>query len=194
VDVWKRLRIAATTVAAVLSGLFALATGRGERRPVVLCPGDMAPDFELMGSDGRIYRLADSRGREAVVVAWFPKAFTGGCTAECASLGKSRPRLDRFEARVFGASLDRPATNRRFAESLGLDYPILSDPDGTVARAFGVVGRSGFPSRWTFYIDRNGRILEIDKRVQTASHGDAVLARLDGLGISRRVDTPPITS
>jgi thioredoxin-dependent peroxiredoxin len=171
-----------------------MATGGGVREPIVLAPGDAAPDFELAGSDGRTHRLSDSRGREAVVVAWFPKAFTGGCTAECESLGRSRNRLRGFQAKVFGATLDSPEVNRRFAESMGIDYAILGDPAGTAARAYGVLGPSGFPSRWTFYIGADGRILEIDKRVHSPSHGDAVSARLEQLGIPRRADAPPITS
>ena len=69
---------------------------------------------------------------------------------------------------------------------MGVGFPILSDPDGTVARAYGVLGASGFPKRWTFYIGTDGRILDIDKRVETASHGAAIAARLDELKVSRR--------
>ncbi|HEX4346281.1 MAG TPA: redoxin domain-containing protein [Vicinamibacterales bacterium] len=186
VDVFKQLRIGATTVAATAAGLFTMATGRGDRAPVTLEPGDAAPGFTLMGSDGQTHRLADSHGREAVVVAWFPKAFTGGCTKECESIGRSRRQLDCFAAQVFGASADRPETNKRFAASMGVGFPILSDPGGAVARAYGVLGSSGFPRRWTFYIGADGRILDIDKRVETASHGDTIAARLEQLGVSRR--------
>lgn len=175
------LRIAATTVAATTTGMINCALGRGERYPVLLKAGDPAPDFELPGSDGRRYRLSDLRGRHAVVIAWFPKAFTPGCTKECESLGTSRAVLGPLKVRYFGASVDTPETNRRFAASLGIDYPILSDPDRTAARAYGVIGRSGFPSRWTFYISRDGRILEIDKHVRVTTHGTDVAARLTEL-------------
>ena len=175
------LRIAATTVAAAVTGTLNCALGRGESHPVQLKAGDPAPDFALAGSDGRRYRLSDLRNRETVVIAWFPKAFTPGCTKECESLGSSRAVLGPFKVRYFGASVDTPETNRRFATSLGLDYPILSDPDRKVARAYGVIGRSGFPSRWTFYIGTDGRILEIDKHVQVTTHGTDVAARLNEL-------------
>ena len=75
---WNGLRMFATTAAAMITGAIAMATGGGDRTPIVLKPGDVAPDFSLVGSDGRTYRLKDFIGREAVVVAWFPKAFTGG--------------------------------------------------------------------------------------------------------------------
>ncbi len=86
----------------------------------------------------------------------------------------------------FGASVDTPETNKRFAESLGLDYPLLSDPDKNVARAYGVVsGDRTTAARWTFYIGKDGKILYIDKQVSPASHGQEVVARLKALGITQ---------
>ena len=81
----------------------------------------------------------------------------------------------------FGASVDSADTNARFAESLGLPYPILSDPGKDVARAYGVLAPSGYASRWTFYIGADGRILNIDKKVSAASHGGDIVARLTDL-------------
>ena len=180
------LRIATTTVAAAATGVINRSMDRGESHPVQLEAGDLAPDFSLVGSDGHRYRLSDLRGRDAVVIAWFPKAFTPGCTKECESLGSSRAALGQFKVRYFGASVDTPETNRRFARTLGIDYPILSDPDRNVARAYGVIGASGFPSRWTFYIGTDGRILEIDKHVQVATHGKDMAARLAELEVPRQ--------
>jgi peroxiredoxin Q/BCP len=85
--------------------------------------------------------------------------------------------------RYFGASVDSPDANARFAQSLDLDYPILSDPAKDVARAYGVLSTSGFASRWTFYIGVDGRILDIDKKVNAASHGADVAAALTRLGV-----------
>src|SRR5436190_4380281 len=177
------LRIIGTTEAAMAAGIFNLASGRGERDPVVLEPGQIAPDFELPGSDGRSYRLRDYRDRDAVVLAWFPKAFTGGCTIECQSIGVSRRALGGFKAKYFGASIDAPETNRDFAASLGIDYPILSDPGKSIARAYGVLGAAGFPQRWTFYIGKDGRILAIDRQVRPGSHGADIAGKLGQLGI-----------
>ena len=92
-----------------------------------------------------------------------------------------------FDVAYFTASVDSPDTNKKFAESLGLDYPILSDPDKTVARAYGVVTADRQTAlRWTFYIGADGRILYIDKQVSAASHGKDVAARLAELGVARR--------
>jgi peroxiredoxin Q/BCP len=91
--------------------------------------------------------------------------------------------LRRFNVEYFAASVDSPETNARFARSLGIDYPILSDPTKEVARAYGVLGASGYASRWTFYIGADGRLLAIDKKVSAASHGRDIVARLTELGI-----------
>jgi hypothetical protein len=74
----KLLRMIAATMAATATGAVTMAVGRGSGPQISLEPGDQAPDFSLPGSDGRTYRLGDFRGRQAVVLAWFPKAFTGG--------------------------------------------------------------------------------------------------------------------
>ena len=87
----------------------------------------------------------------------------------------------------FSVSVDAPDTNKAFAQSLGLDYPLLSDADRRVATAYGVVDADQqFPSRWTFYIDIDGRILYVDKLVSPAAHGKAVAAKLAELGVARR--------
>ena len=81
----------------------------------------------------------------------------------------------------FAASVDSAAVNAKFAESLGLAFPILSDPTKEVARAYGVLAPSGYASRWTFYIGADGRILDIDTKVSAASHGSDIVAKLTDL-------------
>ena len=83
----------------------------------------------------------------------------------------------------FAASVDTPDVNAKFSASLGVGYPILSDPTKEVARSYGVLAPSGFASRWTFYIGADGRILDIDKKVSPASHGREVVARLNELRV-----------
>ncbi len=154
--------------------------------PAELAPGDPAPDFELPGTDGKTHRLADHRGRRAVVLAWFPKAMTPGCTAECKSLGQSREAIRQFDVAYFAASCDTPQRNADFAKSLELDFPVLSDPQGKVGKAYGVVGAfRPWPRRWTFFIGVDGKILAIDKDVDTGTHGQDVAKRLEELGVPR---------
>ena len=83
--------------------------------------------------------------------------------------------------------MDTPETNKSFAQSLGVDYPLLSDPTKAVALAYGVVDEDQpFPSRWTFYIGLDGRIMHIDKQVNPATHGRVIAAKLSELGVPRR--------
>jgi peroxiredoxin Q/BCP len=94
--------------------------------------------------------------------------------------------LGQFEVQYFAASVDSPDTNRQFAASICVRYPILSDPTKETARAYGVLGPAGFARRWTFVIGREGRILAIDKDVSVASHGKDLAERLAALGVQRR--------
>jgi peroxiredoxin Q/BCP len=88
---------------------------------------------------------------------------------------------------MFAASVDTPEDNRKFAESLGLDYPILSDPGKQVASSYGVVTpERQVAQRWTFYIGIDGRILAIDKKISTATAGQDIVTKLGELGIARK--------
>ncbi len=179
------LRVIATSAATTAAAIFNAVRARNRDR-VALAPGDVAPDFSLEASDGCMYRLSAFRGRQMVVLAWFPKAFTGGCMAECESIGATSGRLQRLDAAYFAASIDAPETNRQFARAMGVTFPILSDPGQSVARGYGVLGASGFPSRWTFYIGVDGRILAIDKDVHVRTHGPDIEKTLNTLRAPQR--------
>ena len=87
----------------------------------------------------------------------------------------------------FTASTDDAETNKKFAESLSLDYPILSDPTGEVGKAYGVVAAGKkTATRWTFYIGPDGKLLYIDKAVKTGTHGKDVAAKLKELGAKEK--------
>ena len=103
------------------------------------------------------------------------------------SLRESGDKLRRFEVTNYAASTDTPEKNTKFAESLNADFPILSDAEGTIAQAYGVlIPVVGVASRWTFYVGKDGRILDIDKAVKAATHGEAVAKRLEELGVAPR--------
>jgi peroxiredoxin Q/BCP len=180
------LRTTGALISAVGTSVVSLLGTMRNAARVTLAPGDVAPDFDLTASDGRTYRLGDYKGTSAVVVAWFPKAFTGGCTAECASIGMTTRALAAFDAQVFAASCDTVRINREFADSVQIACPVLSDTDKRAARAYGVLGPLGLPRRWTFYIGVDGRILEVDRQVRTASHGADIVTSLERLRVSRR--------
>jgi peroxiredoxin Q/BCP len=147
--------------------------------------GDTAPDFSLAGSDGKTYSLSDLRGR-AVVVAWFPKAYTSGCTIECKSLAENGHLIRAYDVAYFMASVDALEDNKGFALQHKADFPLLSDPTKETAKAYGVLGTMGFAQRWTFYIGEDGKILAIDKEVEPATSAEDIAAKLAELGVDKR--------
>jgi peroxiredoxin Q/BCP len=151
---------------------------------VTLKVGDPAPDFTLQASDGKTYSLSDYRGKKAVVLAWFPKAFTAGCTLECKSLAANGDRLRKYDVAYFMASVDPLDENTRFAQSEKADFPLLSDADRSVEAKYGVLSARGFANRWTFYIDKNGRIAYIDRAVNPETSAEDILARLNQLKVA----------
>ena len=148
--------------------------------------GDMAPDFELQASDGKTYRLADFRDKQAVVVAWYPKAFTSGCTIECKSLATKGDLIRAYDVTYFMASVDPVADNKGFAEQQKADFPLLSDPTKKVAESYGVLAPMGFAKRWTFYIGKDGKILAIDQAVKPATSAEDMAAKLGELGVAKK--------
>jgi peroxiredoxin Q/BCP len=166
--------------------------------------GDMAPDFSLPGTDGKTHKLSDYRGKSAVVVAWFPKAFTGGCTIECKSLAENGDKIQKYEVAYFMASTDTLEDNTKFAKATTVtlagrggaaptvvekkeaDFPMLADPAMTTAKAYGVVtGERTTASRWTFYIDKSGRIAAIDTAVRPATSAEDMIAKLEELKVAK---------
>jgi peroxiredoxin len=149
--------------------------------------GDDAPDFTMTGTDGKTYKLSDFKGKQAVVVAWYPKAFTGGCTKECKSFKEQGGSLREYDVAYFTASVDPVETNKKFGESLGIDYVILSDPDAAVAKAYGIYNAERkIANRNTFYISKDGKILAIDTKVATDTHGSDVAKKLGELGVAKK--------
>ena len=133
-----------------------------------LAIGDAAPDFELQASDGKTYHLADYKDRQAVALAWFPMAFTSGCTIECKSLADDGHLIEKYDVTYFMASvdpIDGEKGNKAFAKSQKAKFPILSDPTKKTAEAYGVLSPQCYSMRWTFYIGKDGKIAFIDKDV-----------------------------
>ena len=155
--------------------------------------GDQAPNFKLQASDGKTYQLTDFKGKEAVVLAWFPKAFTQGCTIECKSLAEHSDMIDKYHAKYFMISVDPlegDKGNIAFAkEHGGNKFPLLSDPTKDTANAYGVLNTErGFANRWTFYIDKTGKIVAIDKDVakRLATSAEDMAATLKQLGVEEK--------
>jgi peroxiredoxin Q/BCP len=149
---------------------------------VELKVGDKAPDFSLPGTDGKTHKLSDYKGK-TVVLAWYPAAFTGGCTAECKAFTSSGEAIKKFDVAYFMASVDTPEKNADFAKQEQANFPMLSDPQKTVATAYGVLSARGVANRWTFYIGPDGKILAIDKAINTQTAGADLAAKLAELKV-----------
>ena len=175
-------------VALTLFSLIACGTAEAAtdaaKRPVA---GDTAPEYSFTGSDGKTYSSKDMVGKQAVIIAWFPRAFTGGCTKECKSLKESGALLKEFDVAYFTASTDDVTKNADFAKSLELDYPILCDPTGVNAKKFGVYNADrNAAGRVTFIIGKDGKVLSVIDKVNTESHGSDLAKLLDELKVARK--------
>lgn len=126
--------------------------------------GDPAPDFSLPDQKGDPVKLSDYAGKKTVVLAFYVKAFTSGCTKELTHYQSAITKFADAQAQVIGISVDSPAKNKAYAESLNAEYPILSDRNRSVARAYGVLMPIiRLAKRVTFVIDPRGVIQSIQR-------------------------------
>jgi peroxiredoxin Q/BCP len=152
-----------------------------------LAVGDMAPNFSLQASDGKTYTLADYKDKQAVVLAWFPKAYTKGCTIECKSLAQHGDMIRAYDVTYFMASVDALDDSKGFAKENAADFPLLSDPTKETAKAYDVlVPILGFAKRHTFYIGKDGRILKIDGDIKPETSAEDMAKTLGELGVAKR--------
>ena len=173
-----------------LSKIFALASSLVISASVfALEVGDQAPDFELQATDGKTYTLSQFHDKEAVVIAWYPKAFTSGCTIECKSLAQNGHLLKNLEVAYFMASVDELETNKEFAAENDADFPRLSDPSKEVAKAYDVLAFYGIPNRHTIYIGKEGKVLYVDREIQASTSAEDIAQKLKELGIPARQAT-----
>jgi peroxiredoxin Q/BCP len=149
-----------------------------------LTVGMPAPDFELPSTLGRKVTLKEFRGKR-VILYFYPKDDTPGCTMEACAFRDNLPRFDVKEGVVLGVSLDDELSHQRFLQKYNLNFPLLSDVDAAVSRQYGVYkeknlyGRSFWGiERTTFVIDREGKVENVFRRVKVEGHADEVLATL----------------
>jgi peroxiredoxin len=139
--------------------------------------GRPAPDFTLPDQDGKRHRLSAYRGK-TVVLAFYPADMTPGCTLEMRSLNASLPQFKEMGVQVFGISVQDVKSKREFCDKEGLQFPLLADVGGKVARQYGVLAPAGIAQRVTFIIAPNGQIASVITNVNVAAHGEQVLGML----------------
>ncbi|MDP2471029.1 MAG: thioredoxin-dependent thiol peroxidase [Candidatus Palauibacterales bacterium] len=148
--------------------------------------GDVAPDFSLPSDGGDTVRLSDLRGRR-VVLYFYPKDDTSGCTKEACGFRDALPVIRELNATVLGVSPDPVQSHQRFRDKYGLNFPLLADEDHQVAEAYGAWGKKKLYGREyegilrsTFVIGEDGRIEKAYRKVRPAEHADEVVAELGG--------------
>ncbi|MGB9594301.1 MAG: thioredoxin-dependent thiol peroxidase [Anaerolineae bacterium] len=147
-------------------------------------PGQAAPDFELPSDRGEKVRLSDFRGKK-VVLYFYPKDMTSGCTKEACSFRDTYPQYEEQGAVILGVSPDSPQSHVRFKSRYNLPFLLLSDEDHKVAEQYGVWGEKQMYGRayqgilrTTFVIDEEGKIAKVFTKVKPDGHGEEVLGAL----------------
>ena len=154
-----------------------------EPRRVPLDVGDIAPDFTLPSSTGQEVHLASFHGKNTVVLYFYPKDLTPGCTKEAQDFRDDYERFKKAGAVVLGVSVDDMTSHKQFSNKMNLNFPILSDVGGAVSRKYGVMGWI-MDKRVTYVIGRDGKVKlvypEVDQEL--ATHSKTVLKAVQGLG------------
>ncbi|TCI05490.1 thioredoxin-dependent thiol peroxidase [Corallincola luteus] len=147
--------------------------------------GKTAPDFTLPDQKGDMVSLSQFKGKNKVLVYFYPKAMTPGCTVQACGLRDSKAELEARNTVVLGISPDAPKRLAKFTERDELNFTLLGDEDHAVAEAFGVWGLKKFMGkeydgihRISFLIDENGTVTEVFNKFKTKEHHDVVLAAL----------------
>ena len=170
--------------------------------------GARAPDFTATGAlAGRPFRvrLSELLRRGPVVLYFYPQAFTQGCTIECKSLAENGDKIRKYDVTYFMASVDSIEDNTAFAKATSVtlqgrngqptgtvvdkkeaDFPMLADPTKATATKYGVLNQAGVANRWTFYIDKTGKVVAIDTAVRPATSAEDMIAKLEELKVTKK--------
>ena len=143
--------------------------------------GDKAPNFTLPNENGELVSLEDLRGK-SVIVYFYPKDSTPSCTKEACSFRDTIEQYEEKNTVILGISKDSQKSHKNFKEKFNLPFPLLSDPEGDVIKAFGAWGEKKMYGktyegilRYTYLLDEEGVVKEIITKVQTGTHGADVL-------------------
>lgn len=135
---------------------------------------DYAPDFTLQDADGNSYTLSSYRGVSPVVIYFYPKAGTPGCTKQACGIRDSWSKFSENGIVVLGISVDSKDDIKEFILENNLNFPLLSDSNKEVSKAYGVLNNLGLANRITFIVDKEGKIAQIIREVDVQKHADQV--------------------
>lgn len=167
--------------AGVASAVAALVAACSGTNPQAVREGEMAPAFALSADDGSTVRLADFRGRSPVVLYFYPKDQTPGCTKQACGFRDAMAEYTRRGVVVLGISVDSVESHAEFKRKENLNFPLLSDISKEVSRSYGVLNNLGFSSRVTFLVAKDGRVARIFRDFDPALNATEVLSAVDSL-------------
>jgi thioredoxin-dependent peroxiredoxin len=139
--------------------------------------GDKAPDFTLQDAYGKTYTLSNYSGKTPVIVYFYPKAGTSGCTKEACGIRDDWSKFEQNKIPVLGISVDDKTAIKKFIDDYKLNFPLLSDADKKVSKKYGVLGITGYDKRITFIVDKNSKIADVMEVKDIANHSKTVLEK-----------------
>src|SRR5437879_4529601 len=144
----------------------------------MLAVGETAPDFALRSDDGRRMSLKDFRGKK-VVLYFYPKDDTPGCTKEACSFRDNYSTYKKMGIQVFGVSVDDADSHDAFAKKFNLPFPLLADTDKKVSMSYGAFSNNKYSDRFTFVIKPDQTVGHVFKKVNVTAHADEVLEAIE---------------
>ena len=179
-----RIPLLFVLVAAVVVAVASIAVySAGQSDQTMPAVGQLAPGFTLPSQDGSEISLSSFRGKW-VVLYFYPKDMTTGCTIEAHNFQRDQAKFDADNAVILGVSVDTPDSHKQFCTKEGLTFRLLADPEHKVVDAYGSLGHFGpmtIASRNTFLIDPQGKIVKVWTKVDVQHHSEEVLAAIDEL-------------
>ena len=142
-------------------------------------PGDQAPAFSAVSTDGSVISLSDFAGKQNVVLYFYPEDMTGGCTKQAQCFRDDMPKYKAANTVVLGVSLDDQQKHQQFTEKESLNFPLLVDKDGGICKAYGVPINDTWPERWTFLINKEGKIVKKYEKVDPRKDSENLLKDLE---------------
>ena len=158
-----------------------------EEKQIELAEGTIAPDFTMRDREGKTIKLSELRGKKNVVVYFYPKDFTPGCTMEATEFSRDYKKFKDAWIEIVGVSPDDEESHQKFRSKMGMPYPLVADTENEVSKKYGVYGLKSFMgreymgvNRSTFLVDKSGKIAKIYRKVKPAGHSQEVLNALRG--------------
>jgi len=168
-------------MAKVLLLVYADIKGMIETSHAPLSEGDNAPDFTFEDNDGKNVKISDYKNRSNIIVYFYPKDFTPGCSTDAAEFTEDYKEFANLGIEILGISSDTKSSHVRFRERFHIPYTLVSDPENIISKKYGIYGKKTFMgkeylgvSRSTFLIDKNSKIIKIFHKVKPAGHSKEI--------------------